>query len=394
MRIGLFASAFWPHVGGVEELTRQLALELQREGHRVIIVTNCWPRNLPKFERIGGLDVHRVPLRTPGAGIKSEISYRLTRAAIETKVAALVRSFGADVIHVQCVSPGARYAMEASRRTGVPIVVTLQGELTMDATQLFQRSAWARRVMRDALESADAITACSRQTLDEAEAWYGKPFGRRGSVIYNGIAIDDARAEPFAHPRPYVLAIGRHVPQKGFDVLLRAFARLATEPGFDHDLILAGDGPEHEALKRLAGSLATCDRVTFTGRVDHATAMKLFAGCSFFALPSRHEPFGIVNLEAMAAGKAVIATRVGGVPEIVSDRVNGLLVPPEDVEALADATRRIAGDPALRELLGAAGREQAANFIWPNIVEQYMSVYRQVIPTTERPARNSAAAYS
>jgi len=285
------------------------------------------------------------------------------------------------VLHVQCVSCNAAYALVAKERMELPLVVTLQGELTMDAAQLFQRAAWAQRAMRQSLEEADAITACSRQTLEEAQAWFGRPFGERGRVIYNGIAPDDSVAEPFGHPRPYVLAIGRHVPQKGFDVLLRAMANAVAAADFDHDLVLAGDGPEHERLRELAAQLGLGTRVTFTGRVDHAKAMRLFAGCSFFVLPSRREPFGIVNLEAMAAGKAVLAARVGGVPEIVSDGVNGVLVRPDDAETLAAAIRRLASDEALRQRLGEAGRNRAAGFRWPAIAEQYIEVYRKARPS-------------
>lgn len=360
-------------------MCRQLALEYQRRGHGVLVATNRWPRSLPEHEVINGVSVHRLPFRSPDAGLKSAITYHLSRRRIHGDLASLLKESKTDVIHVQCVGVNGHYASVAAKQLSLPLVVTLQGELTMDATRLFERSEFARETLRRCLTEADAITACSGRTLEEAEAWFGKPFGARGSVIYNGIAIDDAKAERYVHPRPYVLAIGRHVPQKGFDVLLRAFARLVNEPGFDHDLILAGDGTEHGVLKRLAGSLAIGSKVKFTGRVDHATAMKLFAGCSFFVLPSRHEPFGIVNLEAMAAGKAVIATRVGGVPEIVSDGVNGLLVPPEDPEALADSIRRLAGDAELRGRLGTAGKEQSRNFSWPAIADQYQAVYDRLV---------------
>ena len=94
------------------------------------------------------------------------------------------------------------------------------------------------------LAEADAITACSRQTLSEAEEWFGAAIGTRGRVIYNGISLQDAReAKPHQRRRPYILAIGRHVPQKGFDVLLRAFGKLVAAGESTHDLILAGDGP-------------------------------------------------------------------------------------------------------------------------------------------------------
>ena len=244
---------------------------------------------------------------------------------------------------------------------------------------LFQREAWAQRVLRESLREADAITACSEQTLTEAEEWFGESLRAKGQVVHNGVAAHEAMAVPYSHPNPYILAIGRHVPQKGFDVLLRALAVLtgANLPKFD--LILAGDGPEHPALRALAAELGVAERVHFPGRVEHDEALRLFAGSLFFVLPSRKEPFGLVNLEAMMTGKAVIASRVGGVPEIVNDKQNGLLVPPEDPAALARAIAQLMTNVPLRRKLGLAGRERAKCFTWARAVDRYFSVY-QTLP--------------
>jgi glycosyltransferase involved in cell wall biosynthesis len=110
--------------------------------------------------------------------------------------------------------------------------------------------------------------------------------------------------------------------------------------------------------------------------VDHAAAVAMFKGCQFFVLPSRHEPMGIVNLEAMAAGKAVVATRVGGVPELVEDGATGLLVSPDDVQGLGSAIQRLVSDDELRSRLGFAGQRRAAQFNWTHISECYVNVYR------------------
>jgi glycosyltransferase involved in cell wall biosynthesis len=389
LNVALFASAFYPHIGGVEELCRQLAHEYRRRGIGVIVLTNRWPRGLPRYEEVEGIPVHRLALRVAGESLKSKVT-AATRGLVRRELMSILRRFQPSVLHVQCVSVTAEYALSAKAKLGVPLVVTLQGELTMDASQLFQRSEWARGVLRASLDGAAAITACSVQTLSEAEAWYGRPFGERGRVIYNGIALDDAVTQPWPHPRPYALAIGRHVPQKGFDVLLAAFARLTADPAFDHDLILAGNGTEHAALQAQAERLGLGGRVVFPGRVDHAMAMRLFAGCSFFVLPSRHEPFGIVNLEAMGAGKAIVATRVGGVPEIVKDGENGLLVPGEDVVSLAGALKRMAADTEFSQKLGRDGMRRSRSFAWPEIASQYISVYEQTIEGVLRQCGASA----
>ena len=378
MNIAVFASAFYPSLGGVEELCRQLAHEFRRAGHTAVVFTERWPRSLPDYEEYEGIPVHRIKFRVPAEGLKAKLGYAATTHRIRKHLFALLRRYAIEVLHVQCVSANAFYALEARTALGLPLVLTLQGELSMDANQLFERSKLARNILRRGLREAEAITGCSRQTLSEAEIFFGEPFGSRGRVVYNGIAANEAdKVAPFPHPRPYILALGRHVPQKGFDVLLRAMSLLIKR---EHpcDLILAGDGMEHAALKRLADQLSLGDHVIFPGRVDHPTALRLFAGCELFVLPSRHEPFGIVNLEAMAAGKPVVATRVGGVPEIVVEGENGLLVAPEDPEALAEAIGRLLDDEALRRRLGVTGRAKAQRFSWTAIADEYLNVYRAV----------------
>jgi len=380
MNIALFASAFHPHVGGVEELVRQLAQEQRRQGGSPLVVTNRWPKDLPESETHEGLPVRRFVFRVPEPNPRQLGGALLYGPGTVRRVCAALTEHKVDLIHVQCVSSNAHYALLAKRRLGLPLVVSLQGELTMDASRVFQRSAFARRLLCTLLSEAEAITACSAQTLAEAEAFYGKPFGGRGRVVYNGIRLGDFRhAEPYPHSRPYVLGIGRHVPQKGFDVLLRAFAQLVATGEATHDLLLAGDGAEHQSLQQLAADLGLSARVTFLGRMDRPQTVRLFAGCSFFVLSSRHEPMGIVNLEAMAAGKAVVASRVGGVPELVQDDQNGLLVPAEDAPALAEAMGRLMTDPALRDQLGAAGHARAQAFDWAAIADQYESIYQDCL---------------
>jgi glycosyltransferase involved in cell wall biosynthesis len=384
MNIAIFASAFHPHFGGVEELVRQLSLQLRRLGHCTIVLSNRWPRTLPSHEVFEGIPVYRVPFRTPDAGAKSAATYTLTRNTIDREVRGILQRHNIEVIHVQCVSSNGYYAERASRRLGLPLVVTLQGELTMDATGLFERSEFARKTLRTCVDAADMVTACSRRTLEDGERFFGQSLGGRARVIYNGARIEDfSSAVQNVHKRPYIFAIGRLVHQKGFDVLLRAFAA-AEVP--DHDLLLAGDGPERGALTALSSQLGIDERVKFLGVADRSTVPGLFAGCDWFVLPSRaDEGLPVVAVEAMAARKAVVATRSGGTPEAVLDAATGLLVEKEDVAGLAHAMSRLAMDVGLRRRLADAGRERAAEFAWPVIADSYLDIYRQVTARSELP---------
>jgi len=385
LKIALVPSAFSPSVGGVEELSRQLTLEQHRRGWPTVVAVNRWPRDLPAFEEIDGIRVRRYAFRTTGDSLRQNLGAKLLGGAALRKFCRDLLADSVALLHVQCISCNAHYAIMAAQKLGLPLVVTLQGELTMDANQLFQREQAAQQLYRAAMNRADVITACSQRTLDQAEEFYGRPLGHKSRVVFNGVRIEDFQsAQPARRLRPYILAIGRHVPQKGFDLLLRAFAQAALTT---HELVIAGDGPERPALEALAGELHLGPAVSFVGRVDHAAAVNLYAGADLCVLPSRaDEGMPVVCAEAMAAGRALIAARVGGVPEIVIHGQTGLIVPPEDPKAIAESITRLAADADLRQRLGAAARQRAELFSWCIIADQYEEVYRLAIHSASEAA--------
>ncbi len=384
MNIALFASAFHPHIGGVEELVRQLARAYRARNHGCIVITNQWPLTLPAYEEFEGTPLYRFSMHTPEGPAHARLRRLLSLSRNHREIAETLSKHKIDLIHVQCVGPNGYYAQIAQEKTGLPLVVTTQGERTMDATQLYQRSAFMNATMRILLARADFVTACSRHTLDDIESFFAAPFGERARVVYNGIELSDFAGDiEYSIGRPYVLGIGRMVKQKGFDLLINAFAD-ANLPEFD--LVLAGEGPEYDALKALARERKIESRVHFPGRADRKTAVALFKNCAWFVLPSRMEPQGIVNLEAMAARKAVVAANVGGVPEIVLDEKTGLLFEGENVAQLAAQMTRLASDETLRNALAEAGNQRAQSFAWPQIAAQYLEIYASVLKAAPKTA--------
>jgi glycogen(starch) synthase len=375
-RIALFASSFHPHKGGVEELVRQLAHAQAAVGLEPTIVTMRWPKSLPGHEVYEDLDVYRFVFRSPALPIGRLAAAIAFAPWTLLQLVLTLRRRRCQLIHIQCVSPASWYALQASRLLRLPLVVTMQGELTMDATGLYQRSRWARRTLRAVLRHADAITACSAHTLAEAQDWYRQPFGDRASVIHNAVTISDLeRASPHREEKPYVFGIGRFVTQKGFDVLLDAFGRLADRPGFDHRLVLAGDGPERAALQDRARRLGIVDRVSFTGATDRSATASLFRGADLFVLASRHEPFGIVVLEALAAGTPVVASDVGGVSEFLPIGPLSQLVPAGDPAALADQMWSVITEHERHPDRSPAADEILESHSWPVIERAYADRY-------------------
>jgi len=384
MNVAIFASAYYPHFGGVEEACRNLALEYQRRGHNAHIVTTRHPKDLPVHEKVDGVPVWRFAFEMPRSSPSGMLHFLSSFPGDVSRVNKLLKSLGTDIIHVQCVGPNGLYALAANQLTGLPLVVTTQGERTMDAGRLYQTSAAANWTLKNLLRRADYVTACSQQTLDDAKGFAGFSIDTKSNPVYNGIALDefDLQSAPYVHPRPFILGIGRVVPQKGFDILIDAYAKLLLSQPQAPDLIIAGDGSERTALQTQIESLSLTTRMHMIGRADRPMAVSLFKGCTCFVLPSRHEPQGIVSLEAMACSKAVVAARVGGVPEIVSEGETGLLFEGGSPDSLCGALETILTNPDQAARFGKAGRARVEErFTWPVIADQYFDIYNKIART-------------
>ncbi len=377
MKIALIPSAFHPSLGGVEELSRQLAHALKRRGHEVIVISDRWPRDLPESETFEGLQLFRLPMRAPEPNRKAKVTFALSEGATRKKMRKIIGDFGAEVIHLQCVSTNGYYGLDCSKQLKLPLIVSAQGELTMDASRVYERSNFLRSALLGCMEGAAAITACSQNALQDILDFYAQnnstPLSSPRQTVYNGIALADFESiAPYKSAQPYIFAMGRFVTQKGFDLLIEAF-KIAALPNWQ--LILAGDGVERENLKNQVKTLGLEGNVKFWGRASRDEVGALLKGSELFVLPSRMEPMGIVNLEAMACGKAVLASKTGGVPEIVRDQVDGLLVTPDSVSALAEALSLLGNDPQLRHTLGENGARAAKEYDWDVIASKYELLY-------------------
>jgi glycosyltransferase involved in cell wall biosynthesis len=204
-------------------------------------------------------------------------------------------------------------------------------------------------------------------------------------VINRGIdqrAFTHPGPDPFPHVRgrPRVVFVGRIVWPKGPETLIRAFAQLQT-PGVR--LLLVGDGPQRARCERLARQLGVAERIHVTGFIAHDRVPAVLTSADLLVLPSVYEELGTVLVEALHAGLPVIASRVGGIPEVVGDNETGLLVPPGDPGALARAIDTVLGEPELARRLAANGRRLAPRYDLDRVAGQVADLYAQVI--SERP---------
>ncbi len=216
---------------------------------------------------------------------------------------------------------------------------------------------------------AHIITAISSALIERA-----KTFGRSDVVLIpNGIDLAAINRLCTEHPKDSgcILFAGRLEPMKGVDVLFQAFAKAITGLSPDIHLRIVGGGSQEKMLQDLAKSLEIDHRVTYTGRIDHRAVLAEFARAEIFCGLSRSEALGNVFLEAQASGCAVIATNIGGIPEIVKDQESGLLVPPDDIDASAKAIKSLLADPGLRARLSIAAKKGMERYDWQVISMAY-----------------------
>jgi glycosyltransferase involved in cell wall biosynthesis len=229
------------------------------------------------------------------------------------------------------------------------------------------------------------LTRCASRIIAISEAvrrfsveQVGLPAEKVEVVHYGLDALPEAWAEnpPLELGDPLLLAVCRLAPQKGLDTAVRALAALP-----DATLLVLGDGPERTSLEGLADSLGVRERLLLPGRVGDVAA--LYRRATVVVHPARWEGFGLAMLEAMLAGKPVVAARAGSAPELVADGETGLLVPVDDATALADAVRTLLADPPRAEAMGRAGLERArTEFSVARMAEKTVEVYIQSLHGT------------
>ena len=302
---------------------------------------------------------------------------------------AVARTSKIDVVHAHWVIPNGPIAAVAARRVRLPLIITVHGS----DVALAERSRWARNLARWSIRHADATTAASRHLLDRvASLRSGRetlelvPLGSDVATFHPDEA-SAARMRKRLRIGPedvLVFGIGRLVKQKGFDYLIRAIA-LVRQRAANVLLVVAGDGDMRHELIELSRSLGLADTVTFVGAVQRHDVPAYFAAADVVAVRTVDEEgfvegLGYVALEAHATGKPVVASRVGGLPEVVQDRETGLLVSDRDPGALANAILVLAQDPELRRHLGDNARARAlAAPGWDAVARMWIDLYERII---------------
>lgn len=370
MRIAMLTATSLPEVGGAQICVDQLARQFQISGHEVVVIA---PHASGPGAALQG-DYPVVRYRRP-------FSQRGEYSQLKKLVMDLHRERPFDLLNVHLTYPGGYVGRWFSCQTGVPMVVTPHGG------DVFYRSRFRKRPMmwgriQGALSAADAVIALS--------SYFGRllaeiaPAQRHVVRIPNGVNVREFQKQvtlpaEFAEkcgPR-YVLAVGRLVGRKGFDTAIAAMVRLA-ERHPDVRLVFAGDGPDRQALQDRAKASRAAQQIVFLGTVTGAAKVALYQSSLMTIVPSVDEDnMPLVVLEAMACGRPVVGSRLGGIPDFVIPGQTGALAEPGDAKSLADAIESVLDHPE-REELSRNCRELAMAHDWSQIAERYVDLFQRV----------------
>ena len=368
MRILLFSAHFPPYGYGGEIMAGRLAASLVARSHEVLVVTCHGTRDLPDQEDFHGARVWRFPFWNAVARGDLDAILASRRQLAEAK-----RTFRPDLVHLNTISAVDLFHWQTLDAWAAPTVVTLHGTFP----EQLCRPLRPETVFDHALRRADGLVACSSAVVaDLREILPGA--AARCLVVPNGLPPPPRAPSPPSVTPPRVLSLGRLVPEKGVDTALAAFARVrAALPAAR--LVIGGDGPELPGLRRQACDLGGGDAVDVLGRVDPAAVPALLDAASLVVVPSHKEAFGLVALEAALMQRPVVASRVGGLPEVVVDGLTGLLVPAADAGALAGAVIALLTDEARCRRLGRTAMTRArALFGHDRYVDGYVALYARL----------------
>jgi len=367
VKIGIVSQSYYPRYGGVTEHVHHTALELRRRGHEVTIITSHFMRGQPHRERGVERVGHNLLIPFNGAFVDLAVGFRLTH-----QLRRVFRQYDFDVLHTHAplVPTLPLFAIRAATCAQVGTFHTTAGRSKL----LEIAGPWLEPIV----QKLDARIAVSPTALEFSARYFPGDY----TVIPNGVDVDRFRPDVAPFPewrepgRVNVLFVGRLDPRKGVHHLIAAIPEVLERTKGAARFLIVGNSYLRPKLEAAVPPSAK-DSVRFLGHVPVEELPRWYATGDIFVSPaSGNESFGIVLIEAMASGRAVIASDIPGYRSVVQPNENAVVVPPDNVPALASAIVELIQDPARRERLGRIGRERALEFSWPRVTDQIEAVYR------------------
>ena len=366
--------------GGIN-VAYNLALSMAKRGHEINIFTTSIDFR-DATERYNNISIYRYGTNFRIAS--GNFSFNLFLKPIRHKV---------DIIHTHVGNPIADLAGYAymKRNKDKPFIITYHGDGQEGIGGFIRNlsvSFYNRFLAEKVLSQADVIISPSEYYINESR-FLGK-YMDKIVVIPNGINVEDfdisySKEEcrvglGLPIDENIILFVGSLTPYKGPDVLVKAMPIVVKEVP-NTKLVFVGSGRMRDELEELSKKLGVEKHVKFAGFIEESLKPLYYKAADVFCLPSTMstESFGIVNLEAMACGVPIVASKIGGVPDVVKDGENGLLVPPRDSEALADAIIYLLANGNIREKMGKNGRRKVKDYSWDKIADEVEKLYELML---------------
>ena len=386
MKIGYFITHFpydryhpQYYCGGMEVAAANLVAGMLQRGHEVSVFTTSL-NHRDSLEKRHNLTIHRYG-RNFRIG-QTNLSFRLLYKPLKEEV---------DIVHAHAgVPPAPIAALRYAKKREKPLVVTYHGDAQENWGDVLRRTSvfvYNKFLLHQVLSSAKVIISPSRRFIDDSA--FLKKYKHKTIVIPNGLILEDFEV-PYSkeecrqrlglpNEANLILYVGALSPDKGPDILLEAMLQVVKQlPGAR--LIILGEGPLRRKLERRTQEFGLNGKVEFKGFIADPFKKALFYKSSdIFVLPSAQEIFGLVLLEAMACSVPVVASQVGGIPDLIEDGENGLLVPPRNSNELAKAIVRLLQDTELRARIVGEGQKRVRSFSWHKIAEQTERIYEEAI---------------
>ncbi|RJS80711.1 glycosyltransferase family 4 protein [Methanophagales archaeon] len=368
MKIAILVSHFPPKwIAGTEIATYNITKHLAKRGHEVHVITR-YSKELQRLEESDSLYIHRVCyLDFPILRFFTHLFFSFVEIFKIRK--------DLSVIHGQMVSPCGLLAMIAGKYLQKPSITYVRGSDVYKATKLFKIT-----IGEFVLRNSDVVIALTGDMKREIQ----KIYGREVFVIPNGIDLEKfnnlskenvRKKLKIANEEEIIVFVGTLRSVKGIKYLIEAM-KIIIQKNIDTRLMLVGDGEDRESLEKHVKELDLEKYVSFVGKVPNEKVPEYMVASDVFVLPSVSEGFPVTILEAMASGLPIVATKVGGLPEIIKDGENGFLVEPKNPKGIAQRVMLILEDDNLSGRISRNNRECVKKYSWGSVIERLEEVYK------------------
>ena len=380
-KILMFNHEFPPIGGGGGWVSYFLGKHFAAAGHDVHLITSSF-RDCPRDETVEGFHVHRVPAlrKNPDVcAVHEMLTYAISSSFYGLRFA---RQFKPDIVQVFFGIPAGGGAYLLRKFYKVPYLVFLGGRDVPRRQPDPPSYRWLylllKPIIRAIWESASGVVACSEGLRELAQE---TAPDIKMHVIPDGLDLNrfEATQRDPSPEKVRILTIGRLIPRKGFQFLIRALPQIVENAAYNFEIEIVGDGPYQKELLTLATDLDVTRYLRFAGSVPYSELPQKYREADIFILPSLAEGMPLVVLEAMGTGLPIVASRVQGIEELVAADINGALFDPGDADGLARSLVKLINAGKARLEMGRASVERVKPYDWKHIADAYLSLYAHVL---------------